>query len=125
MGNIGILLLTNHAGRNGEHSCVESLHADDLYPHNINKHSCTLQSLPEHQVSKMHVYPTKKQIKSILNMDILHVFSNYVHRETFNHGFNPTEVDWGRNLNLNYTSGGRNISEVDWGDHDPSTKQYE
>ena len=31
------------------------------------------------------------------------------------------EVDWGRNLKLNYTSGGLNISEVDWGDHDPST----
>ena len=29
--------------------------------------------------------------------------------------------NWGRNVKLNYTSGGLNISEVDWGDHDPST----
>ena len=36
-------------------------------------------------------------------------------------GFMLKEVDWGRNLKLNYTSGGLNISEVDWGDHDPST----
>ena len=36
-------------------------------------------------------------------------------------GFMLKEVDWGRNLKLKYTSGGLNISEVDWGDHDPST----
>ena len=36
-------------------------------------------------------------------------------------GFMLKEVDWGRNLKLNYTSAGLNISEVDWGDHDPST----
>ena len=36
-------------------------------------------------------------------------------------GFMLKEVDWGRNLKLNYTSGGLNISEVDRGDHDPST----
>ena len=36
-------------------------------------------------------------------------------------GFMLKEVDWGRNFKLNYTSGGLNISEVDWGDHDPST----
>ena len=36
-------------------------------------------------------------------------------------GFMLKEVDWTRNLKLNYTSGGLNISEVDWGDHDPST----
>ena len=53
-------------------------------------------------------------------MDIPHALSNYV-RETFNHGLNPSEVNWGRNLKLNYTSGGLNISEIDWGDHDPST----
>ena len=56
--------LMHHAGRNGEHSCVDDFHGDDLYPHNINKHSCTLQSLPEHQSSKMHLYPTKGHIKS-------------------------------------------------------------
>ena len=38
-------------------------------------------------------------------------------------GFMLKEVDWRRNLKLNYTSGGLNISEVDWGDHDPSTKK--
>ena len=36
-------------------------------------------------------------------------------------GFMLKEVDWGRNLEVNYASGGLNISEVDWGDHDPST----
>ena len=92
----------------------------DLYPHNINKHSCTLQCLPEHQASKTHINPTKKHINSIQDMEILHAFSNYV-RETFNHELNPSEVDWGRNLKLKYTSGGLNISEVDWGDHDTST----
>ena len=106
--------LMHHAGRNGEHSCVENLHGDDLYPHNINKHSCTLQSLPEHQASKMYVYPTKKHIKSIQDMDILHAFSNYV-RETFNHGPNLSAVDWGGKLKLHHTSCGPTLMEVDWG----------
>ena len=36
-------------------------------------------------------------------------------------GFMLKEVDWGRNLKLNYTSTGHNISDVDWGAlHDSS-----
>ena len=70
-----------NAAKNGEHSCVENFHGDNLNPHNINKHSCTHQSLqetqhlchpehclifvgPEHQASKIYEYLTKKHIKS-------------------------------------------------------------
>ena len=35
----------HHAAKNGEHSCVEIFHGDNLNPHNINKLSCTHQSL--------------------------------------------------------------------------------
>ena len=38
-----------NAGKNGEHSCVENFHGDNLNPHNINKLSCTHQSLQETQ----------------------------------------------------------------------------
>ena len=38
-----------NAAKNGEHSCVENFHGDNLNPHNINKPSCTHQSLQETQ----------------------------------------------------------------------------
>ena len=39
----------HHAAKNGEYSCVENFHGDNLNPHNINKLSCTHQSLQETQ----------------------------------------------------------------------------
>ena len=41
----------HNAGKNGEYSCVENFHGDNLNPHNINKLSCTHQSLQETQTS--------------------------------------------------------------------------
>ena len=35
----------HNAAKNGEHSCVENFHGDILNPHNINRLSCTPQSL--------------------------------------------------------------------------------
>ena len=77
--------------------------------------------------------------KSNQHMGILHVFSKCV-KPSFNHGFSPSEVDWGDpkgeltemlkyisngcmlmevdwggNLKLNYTSCGCMLMEVDWG----------
>ena len=108
--------LMHPAGRNREHSCLENFHGDDLYPHNINKHSCTHQSLPEHQASKMHVYDTNRNIKSSQHICIPHVSSNSV-RETFNNGLNPSEVDWGdpRGEPTNHTSSGHMLNKVNWG----------
>ena len=39
----------HNAAKNGEHSCVENFRGDNLNPHNINKLSCTNQSLQETQ----------------------------------------------------------------------------
>ena len=50
-----------------------------------------------------------------------HTFYNCV-SETFNHGFSPSEVDWGNAIDVpikhgpNYTSNGCMLMEVDWGD---------
>ena len=105
-----------HAGRNGEHSWMENFHGDDIYPHNINmnKHSCTYQSLPEHQVSKLCKYLTKRHIKSYKHMEGLNTFSNYV-KTTLNLGSSLKEVDWGGNIDPNYTSSECMLMEVDWG----------
>ena len=87
----------------------------------------------------------KHFIKSNQHLDILHAFINYV-RATFNHGFSPSEVDWGDpkgdltkmsrytssgcmlmevdwggKVNLNYTSSKYMLMEVDWGDHGSSS----
>ena len=102
------------AGRNGEHSCMESYYGDDIYPHSINKHSCTYQSLPEHQVSKLCEYLTKSHIKSYNLMEGLNTFSNYV-KTTLNLGSSLQEVDWGGNIDSNYTSNECMLVEVDWG----------
>ena len=104
----------HHAGRNGELSCMENSHGDDIYPHNINKHSCTYQSLHEHQVSKLSEYLTKWHIKSCQHMEGLNAFSNYV-KTTLNLGSSLKEVDWGGNIDANYTSSGCMLMEVDWG----------
>ena len=68
----------NHAGRDGEHSCMENFHGDDIYPHNIKKHSFAYQILPEHQVSKSCGCLTRRHIKSYQHMEGLNVFSDYV-----------------------------------------------
>ena len=104
----------HHAGRNRDHSCMENFHGDDIYPHNMNKHSCTYQSLPEHQVSKLCEYLTKRHIKSYQHMEGLSAFSNYV-KTTLNLGSSRKEVDWGGNIDPIYTSSRSMLMEVDWG----------
>ena len=124
---------------------MENFDGHDIYPHNINKHSCTYQSLPEHQVSKICEYLTKRHIKSSQHMGILHAFSKSnqhmgIHHAfsncvnaTSNHGLSPSEVDWGDPKReptkhgpslmevdlgrkmLNYTSSGCMLMEVDGG----------
>ena len=104
---------------------MESFHGDDIYPHNINKHSCTYQSLPEHQVSKLCEYLTKRHIKSYQHMGGLNAFSNYV-KTTLKLGQSLKE-DWGGNIDPMLTgelmelTQMKNISEVDWGDHGSSS----
>ena len=95
---------------------MENYHGDDIYPHNINinKHSCTYQSLPEHQVSKLCEYLTKRHIKSYKHMEGLNTFSNYV-KAILNLGSSLKEVDWGGNIDPNYTSSECMLMEVDWG----------
>ena len=152
---------------------MENFHGDNLNPHNINKPSCTHQSLqetqhlchlehclsflgPEHLVPKIYEYLTKRPIKSNQHMDNPNTFSNYVKttfnnglslsevdlshlkRETTNmdpaswkltgdetlipithqktkHGPGLMEVDWGGNIEPNYTSSGCMLMQVDWG----------
>ena len=138
---------------NGEHSCVEKFHGDNPNPHNMNKPSCTHQSLqetqhlchpehfifyvgPEHQASKIYEYLTRRLIKSSQHMYNPNTFSSYVKttfnnglslseaylshlkRETTKHGSSLMEVDWGGNIDFNYTSTtkyGPSLMEVDWG----------
>ena len=135
----------HHAGKNGEHSygenlhntaknddhsCVENFHGDNLNPHNINKLSCTHQSLqetqhlchpehclicvgPEHQAAKIYEYLTKRHIKSNQHMDNPNAFSNCV-KTTLNHGLSLSEVDLG-DLKRETTKHGPSLMEVDWG----------
>ena len=123
----------HNAAENGEHSCVDNFHGDNLNPHNINKLSCTHQSLPEHQVSKIYEYLTKRYLKSNQHMDNTNAFSNHVKttlnhglslsevdlcnlkRETTKHGPSLMEVDWGGKIKPNYTSSGCILMQVDWG----------
>ena len=56
-------------------------------------------------------------IVAIQSSKIYHAFSNYV-KTTFNNGLNLMEVDWGGNIDFNYTSTkkhGPSLMEVDWG----------
>ena len=102
-----------NAGKNGEHSCVENFHGDNLNSHNINKLSCSHQSLPEHQASKIYEYLTKRNIKSNQHMDNPNAFSNHV-KTTLNHGLSLSEVDLG-DLKRETTKHGPSLMEVDWG----------
>ena len=63
-----------YAAKNGEHSCVENFHGDNLNPYNINKLTCTHQSPQETQ--------------HLAEIDLSHL-----KRETANHGSNLMEVD--------------------------------
>ena len=109
---------------------MENFHGDNLNPYNINKLSCTHQSLqeiqhlchpehclifvgPEHQASKIYEYLTNRHIKSNQHMDNPNAFSNYV-KTTLNHGFSPSEVDLG-DLKRETTKHGSSLMEVDWG----------
>ena len=96
---------------------VENLHGDNLNPHSINKLSCSHQSPQESQHlchpdhCLIFVGPEDQSSK------IYHAFSNYV-KTTFNNGLNLMEVDWGGNIDSNYTSTtkhGPSLIEVDWG----------
>ena len=85
----------HHTGKNGEHFYEEKF---------------TLQ------------YPKSwRHTKSNQNMGTHHTFNNCV-RETFNHGFSHSEVDWGDAIDVpikhgpNCTSNGCVLMEVDWGD---------
>ena len=115
--------------KNGEHFWVENFHGDNPNPHNINKISCTHQSLqetqhlchpehylifvgPEHQVSKIYEYLTKRHIKSNQHMYNPHAFSNYV-KTTLNHGLRLSEVDLG-DPKRETTKHGPSLMEVDW-----------
>ena len=118
----------HNAAKNGEHSCVENFHGDTLNPHNINKHSCTHQSLqgtqplfhpehclnfvgPEHQASKIYEYITKRPIKSNQHIDKPDAFSNYV-KTTLTHGLSLSEVDLSH-LKRETTKHGSSLMEVD------------
>ena len=109
---------------------MENFHGDILNPHNINKLSCTHESLqetqhlchpehclifvgPEHQASKIYEYLTKRHIKSNQHMDKPNAFSNYV-KTTLNHGLSLSKVDLG-DLKRETTKHGPSLMEVDWG----------
>ena len=94
---------------------MENFHGDAIYPRNINKHSCTYQSLPEHQVSKLCEYLTKRLTKSYQHIECLNAPSNYV-KTTLNLRSSLKEVDCGGKLKFNYTSSECMLMEVDWGD---------
>ena len=119
---------------NGEHSCVENFHGDNLNPHNINELSCTHQSLqetqhlchpehclifvgPEHQTSKIY-HAFSNYVKTTFNngLSLSEVdLSHHLKRETTNHGSNLMEVDWGGNIDPNHTSSGCMLIQGDWG----------
>ena len=124
----------SHAGKNGEHSygenlcnaaknwersCVENFHGNNLNPHNINKLSCTHQSIheiqylyhpehclisvgPEHQASKIY-HAFSNYIKTTFNngLSLSGVELIHLKRETTNHGSNLMEVDWRGNIDSN------------------------
>ena len=130
-----------NAAKNGEHSSVENFHGDNLNPHNINKLSCTHQSLqetqhlfhtecclnfvgPEHQSSKIYEYLTKRPIKSNQHMDNTNAFSNYV-KTKLNHGLRFSEVDLSY-LKRETTKHGYSLMDVDWGGNiGPTTHQVD
>ena len=135
----------HHAAKNGEHSCVENFHGDNLNPHNINKLSCTHLSLqetqhpchlehcltfvrPEHQSSKRN-HAFSNYVKTTFNNGLSHSEVDLIHlkRETRIHGSNIMEVDWGGNIDSNYTSAtkhGPSLMEVDWEEKSsPTTHQ--
>ena len=104
----------NNAAKNREHSGVENSHGDNLNPHNINKLSCTHQSLqethhlyhlehclifvgPEHQHSCVeipHGNSTKSCIKSKQHMYNTHEFNNYVKTKLNTIDSAPQKLTW-------------------------------
>ena len=130
---------------------MENFHGDKLNPHNINKPNCTHQSLqeiqhlyhfehclifvgPEHQSSKIY-HAFSNYVKTTFNngLSFSEVDLSHPKRETRNHGSNLMEVDWGGNIDPNYSSSGCMLmqvdfrvnhinecmpSEVDWGAHE-------
>ena len=75
----------DNAAKNGEHSCVENFHGDNLNPHNINKLSCTHQSLQETQHLCIPEHCLIFVGSEHQSSKIYHAFSNYV-KTTFNNG---------------------------------------
>ena len=108
---------------------MENFHGHNLNPHNINKLSCTRQSLqetqhlchpehclifigPKHQAFKIYEYLTKSHIKSNQHINIPNAFSNYV-KTTLNHELSLSEVDLA-DLKRETSKHGPSLMEVDW-----------
>ena len=102
-----------NAAKNGEHSCVGNFHGDNLNPHNINKLSCTDQSIQETQ----HFYHPE-YCRIFVGSE--HQSSKIYFRTTFNNGLNLSEVDLSH-LKRETTNHGSNLMEVDWGGNYTST----
>ena len=88
---------------------------------------------PEHQASKIYEYSQRGMSSQTNTLDNPNIFSNYVKttpkhgpslseadlgdlkREMTKHGSSLMEVDWGGNIEPNYTSSGCMLMQVDWG----------
>ena len=97
-------VLTHNSGKNGEHFYGENWHNTTKNGENSDCNSILVTKNLIHHVGRNGEY-------SCVPFNLNNTSC----------GFMLKEVDWGRNLKLNYTSGALNISEFDWRDYDPST----
>ena len=81
--------------------------------HPFHPECCLSYVGAEHQASKIYEYLTNRHIKSNQHMDNPNAFSNYV-KTTFNHGLSPSEVDLSH-LKRETTKHESSLMEVDWG----------
>ena len=81
--------------------------------HLCHPEHCLIFVGPEHQTSKISEYLTKRNIKSNQHMDNPNAFSNYV-KTTLNHGLSLSEVDLSH-FKREMTKHGSSLMEVDWG----------
>ena len=112
---------------------MEDFHGDTLNSHNINKLSCTHESLqetqhfchpehclifvgPEHQATKIY-HAFSNYVKTTFNngLSLSEVDLSHLKREMTNHGSSVMQVDWAGNIDPNYTSSGCMLMQVDWG----------
>ena len=106
----------------GEHSCVENIHGNKLScetRHLCHPEHCLIFVAPGHQSSKIyHVFSNYEKTPFNNGLSLSQVDLSHLKRETTNHGSNVMEVDWGGNIDFNYTSTtkhGPSLMEVDWG----------